>query len=114
MEPAAMKRMQSVIQNLEPTNWAESFREWDEMSLRDDLVMHKDYCAVGLANWSKLFNIFGGAPEIPIFYHHFIENDVKINKHDFEPIKVQVSIVESVGGRAPTKTCLVSKYLTAN
>jgi hypothetical protein len=84
----SMKRIQSVIQNLEPTKWAKKFREWDEMSLRDDLVMNEDYYAVGVANWSKLFNIFGGAPEIPVFYYHIIENDVKQNKHDFKPIKV--------------------------
>ena len=43
------------------------FKEWDDMQVRDDLLLNEDYYAISVAAWSKLIALFGGAPTIPVF-----------------------------------------------
>lgn len=88
--PDAMKRMQHQLQDLT------QFKEWDDMMMRDDLLLNVDYYAISVATWSKLITLFGGAPTIPVFQYKCEEG----LKHDFQPVKVKVSLVEQYGERS--------------
>ena len=101
--PDAMKRMQHQIQDLT------QFKEWDDMQVRDDLLLNEDYYAISVAAWSKLITLFGGAPTIPVFQYKQLDE----LKHDFQPVKVKVSLVEQYG-EISSKSCLISRHMTPN
>ena len=102
-------------------DWSKSFTDWELMSLRDDIVRDKDYVLVSSSSWLKLTSNFGGAPEIPI-YQYFVETmktqedgSTKIEKvamHDFNPIKVNLNLVELKTGESKRFTRLACPYLT--
>ena len=51
-----------------PSNeWSKLFKDWNFMSIRDDIIIGKDFVLVSQTSWLKLVAAFGGAPEIPIF-----------------------------------------------
>lgn len=74
------------------------------MSLREDVTRDRDFVLVNTISWLKLLATFGGAPEIPI-YNYFVENVhtleegstvvEKTSMHDFKPIKVHLTAVET-------------------
>ena len=84
----------------------------------------QDYHLLNQTNWTKLRAAFGGGPEIPFFQYQedvqVINEDgspgttvIKESKHDFEPIRVCVSMMKhSKENHASSITLLVSKHIT--
>lgn len=88
------------------------------MSLREDIELDRDFVLVSTSAWFKLVTAFGGAPEIPI-YQYTIEEPaadgsvVKRSLHDFSPIKVNVTGIDSKTRQVNCKqTVLASPFLT--
>lgn len=80
--------------NVDPNEWADRFKNWNYMKLKDDLVRGEDFVLVSLTVWLKLVKAFGGAPEIPIF---LINNQLSENSSeepDLKPIKVEIKVYE--------------------
>ena len=85
------------------SEWASQFKDWNFMSLREDIAKDNDYVIVSNSSWLKLVTAFGGSPEIPI-YQYFVEK-VKTQEdgsqtvektamHDFRPIRINLTAVE--------------------
>lgn len=56
-----------LLQGKGASEWSSQFKDWNFMSLREDIVRDQDYVLVGTSSWLKLVTAFGGAPEIPIY-----------------------------------------------
>lgn len=50
-----------------PDSWSAQFKDWNMMSLRENIQLGHDFVLVSNASWLKLVTAFGGAPEIPIY-----------------------------------------------
>ena len=65
------------------------------MALLDDIEVNEDFYAVSLAHWNKLVTLFGGAPEIPIYFYSTTDSKgEKVYNHDFKPLKIKIRVVD--------------------
>lgn len=64
---------EQLVLSLGTSEWQSQFKDWSQMSFREDVSCDRDYILVNTSSWLKLISSFGGAPEIPI-YQYFVES----------------------------------------
>lgn len=122
LQPEYLEKLQVALHHADPATWCDMFNDWEYMELMQELVHGRDYYLLNQTNWTKLRAAFGGGPEIPFFQYQEdtlvaqadgSQETVKEARHDFDPIRVCVSVMKrSRENNGQSITLLVSKHMT--